>query len=59
MGLLQAAGDFAAVGLTAETARGLGPVHDRALAERRHAHHQEHAVLGLLSAEENLCRPHG
>ncbi|UBI40891.1 MULTISPECIES: hypothetical protein [Streptomyces] len=45
--------------MTAETARGLGPVHDRALAERRHAHHQEHAVLGLLSAEENLCRPHG
>ncbi|WP_393053014.1 hypothetical protein [Streptomyces sp. LN549] len=31
---------------------------NRALAERWHAHHQEHAVLGLLSAKENLRRPH-
>ncbi|MFE2053383.1 hypothetical protein ACFXAS_33540 [Streptomyces sp. NPDC059459] len=34
----------------------IGP-RSRALAERWHAHHQEHAVLGLLSAKENLRRP--
>ncbi|EFK97994.1 conserved hypothetical protein [Streptomyces sp. SPB78] len=54
---VQAAGGFDAVDLTAETARGLALFTDRPLAERWHAHHQEHAVLGLLSAKENLRRP--
>ncbi|WP_239590529.1 DCL family protein [Streptomyces aureoverticillatus] len=54
---VQAAGGFDAIDLTAETARGLALFTDRALAERWHDHHQEHAVLGLLSAKENLRRP--
>ncbi|MGW2184144.1 DCL family protein [Streptomyces sp. NPDC001732] len=54
---VRAAGGFDAIDLTAETARGLALFTDRALAERWHAHHQEHAVLGLLSAKENLRRP--
>ncbi|MFI9019159.1 DUF3223 domain-containing protein [Streptomyces griseus] len=57
MDFVQAVGGFDAVDLTAETARGLALFTDRALAERWHAHHQEHAVLGLLSAKENLRRP--
>ncbi|MEU5213657.1 hypothetical protein [Streptomyces sp. NPDC020742] len=52
---VQAAGGFDA--MTAETARGLALFTDRTLAERWHAHHQEHSVLGLLSAKENLRRP--
>ncbi|WP_406016818.1 hypothetical protein OG520_45140 (plasmid) [Streptomyces sp. NBC_00984] len=58
MEFVQAAGGFDAVALTSETARGLALFTDRTLAERWHAHHQEHAVLGLLSAKENLRRPH-
>ncbi|MFH8371376.1 DUF3223 domain-containing protein [Streptomyces sp. NPDC018031] len=57
MEFIQAADGFDAVDLTAETARGLALFTDRTLAERWHAHHQEHAVLGLLSAKENLRRP--
>ncbi|MVO90651.1 DUF3223 domain-containing protein [Streptomyces sp. p1417] len=57
MEFVQAAGGFDAVDLTAEKARGLALFTDRALAERWHAHHQEHAVLGVSSAKENLCRP--
>ncbi|MFD5110315.1 DCL family protein [Streptomyces cinereoruber] len=55
---VQAAGGFDAIDLTAETARGLALFTDRTLAERWHEHHQEHAVLGLLSAKENQRRPH-
>ncbi|MFD9538349.1 DUF3223 domain-containing protein [Streptomyces sp. NPDC060010] len=54
---VQIAGGFDAVDLTAETARGLALFTNRALAEGWHAHHQERAVLGLLSANENLRRP--
>ncbi|MFB6876376.1 hypothetical protein [Streptomyces sp. NPDC056323] len=43
--------------LRRETARGLALFTDRTLAERWHTHHHEHAVLGLLSAKENLRRP--
>ncbi|MFF9322853.1 DUF3223 domain-containing protein [Streptomyces sp. NPDC014735] len=57
MEFVQATGGFDAVDLTAETARGLALFTDRTLAERWHAHHQEHAVLGLLSAKESLRRP--
>ncbi|MFZ3491789.1 DUF3223 domain-containing protein [Streptomyces sp. 5.8] len=52
------AGGWDAVELTSETARGLALFTDRKLAERWHAHHREHAVLGLLSSKENLRRPH-
>ncbi|GGV51113.1 hypothetical protein GCM10010245_80400 [Streptomyces spectabilis] len=54
---VEATGGFSAVDLTAETPRGLALFTDRALAERWHGHHQERAVLGLLSAKENLRRP--
>ncbi|MEU9594375.1 DUF3223 domain-containing protein [Streptomyces sp. NPDC048193] len=57
MDFVRAAGGFDAIDLTAETERGLALFTDRALADRWHAHHQEHAVLGLLSAKENLRRP--
>lgn len=57
MEFVQAADGFDAVDLTADTARGLALFTDRALAECWHAHHQKHAVLGLLSAKENLRRP--
>lgn len=52
-------GGFDVVALTSETARGLALFTDRTLAERWHAHHQEHAVLGLLWAKENLRRLRG
>lgn len=54
---VEAVGGFDAIDLDSETARGLALFTDRALAERWHEHHREHAVLGLLSAEENLRRP--
>ncbi|MFF3208419.1 DUF3223 domain-containing protein [Streptomyces sp. NPDC002962] len=56
MEFIQATGGFDAVDLTSETARGLALFTDRTLAERWHDHHREHAVLGLLSAKENLRR---
>lgn len=55
---VQVYGSVDAVDLTASTTRGLALFTDRALAKRWHAYHKEHAVLGLLSAKENLRRPH-
>lgn len=52
-----AAGGWDAFQLTSDTRRGLAMFTDRNLAARWHAHHQEHAVLGLLSSAENLRRP--
>ncbi|MFG3530106.1 hypothetical protein ACGF8B_25670 [Streptomyces sp. NPDC047917] len=57
MEFVQAADGFDAVALTSETTRGLALFTDRTLAERWHTHHQEHAVLALLSAKGNLRRP--
>jgi hypothetical protein len=50
-------GGWEAIELTPSTEPGLGKLKDRGLAERWYNHHQEHAVLGLLSAQENQRRP--
>jgi hypothetical protein len=50
-------GGWDAVELTSSTAAGFGMFTDRALAQRWKDHHQEHAVLGLLTPQENLRRP--
>jgi hypothetical protein len=52
-----AAGGWEVFQLTETTEPGLAVFADRELAARWHAFHQEHAVLGLLSSEENLRRP--
>ncbi|SEG85188.1 Protein of unknown function [Actinacidiphila yanglinensis] len=43
--------------MTPSTEPGLGRIADRELAERWKDHHQERAVLGLLSKKENQRRP--
>ncbi|MEN8649061.1 DCL family protein [Streptomyces sp. 21So2-11] len=53
----EAVGGWDAIQLTSSTDPGLGKFVDRALAERWRDHHQECAVLGLLSSQENLRRP--
>ncbi|GLX51235.1 hypothetical protein Shyhy01_41850 [Streptomyces hygroscopicus subsp. hygroscopicus] len=50
-------GGWEAIELTPSTEPGLGKLKDRVLAERWLNHHQEHAVLGLLSSQENQRRP--
>ncbi|WP_245880821.1 DUF3223 domain-containing protein [Streptomyces zhaozhouensis] len=50
-------GGWEAVELTSETERGLALFTDRQLGSKWQAHHQEHAVLGLLTSKENLRRP--
>ncbi|MDX2526210.1 DCL family protein [Streptomyces europaeiscabiei] len=49
-------GGWEAIELTSSAEKGLGRFVDRDLAERWFIHHQAHAVLGLLSAEENRRR---
>ncbi|MFD3728841.1 DUF3223 domain-containing protein [Streptomyces sp. NPDC058671] len=51
------AGGWEAIELTTSSDPGRGQCTDRALAERWRKYHQEHAVLGLLSSQENLRRP--
>ncbi|MET8677082.1 DUF3223 domain-containing protein [Streptomyces sp. NPDC004647] len=51
------AGGWEVFQLTSNTERGLAVFDDPELAARWHAHHQEHAVLGLLTREENQRRP--
>lgn len=43
--------------LTTSSDPGRGQFTDRAPTERWREYHQEHAVLGLLSSQENLRRP--
>lgn len=50
-------GGWEAIEMTPSTEPGLGRIADRALAEQWKNHHRERAVLGLLSAQENLRRP--
>jgi len=50
-------GGWEAIELTSSTEPGLGRFKDRDLAERWFSHHQERAVLGLLSSQENQRRP--
>ncbi|MFD5735756.1 DCL family protein [Streptomyces sioyaensis] len=50
-------GGWAAIAMTPSTEPGLGRIADRALAEQWKDHHRERSVLGLLSTQENLCRP--
>ncbi|MFF3713006.1 hypothetical protein [Streptomyces phaeochromogenes] len=42
---------------TAQSAASGGRLADRQLAEQWREYHQEHAVLALLSSQENLRRP--
>ncbi|WP_198357257.1 DCL family protein [Streptomyces fildesensis] len=56
-GFADEVGGWDAVELTPSTAAGFGMFTDRALAKRWHDHHKEHAVLGLLTPQENLRRP--
>jgi hypothetical protein len=51
------AGGWDAIALTPSTEPGLGRFTDRDQAERWRGHHQQRAVLGLLSAQENQRRP--
>jgi hypothetical protein len=51
------AGGWGAIAMTPSTEPGLGRLVDRTLAERWQEHHQERAVLGLLSKKENQRRP--
>ncbi|MCQ6557017.1 DCL family protein [Streptomyces sp. C10-9-1] len=50
-------GGWEAIELTSSSEKGLGKFRDRDLAERWFVHHQERAVLGLLSGQENRRRP--
>ncbi|MEU7428570.1 DUF3223 domain-containing protein [Streptomyces sp. NPDC040750] len=50
-------GGWDAIELNSSADQGIGTFTDRALAERWRSHHAEHAVLGLLSSQENLRRP--
>ncbi|MFF4480211.1 DUF3223 domain-containing protein [Streptomyces sp. NPDC001520] len=50
-------GGWEAIELTPSTEPGLGRFKDRDLVERWFSHHQERAVLGLLSSQENQRRP--
>ncbi|MDQ0948613.1 hypothetical protein QFZ24_002536 [Streptomyces phaeochromogenes] len=51
------AGGWDAIELTTSSDPGRGQFADRQLAERWREHHQEHALLALLSSQENLRRP--
>ncbi|MFR0367567.1 DUF3223 domain-containing protein [Streptomyces sp. MCC20] len=51
------AGGWDAIELTTSSNPGRGQFADRQLAERWREYHQEHAVLALLSSQENLRRP--
>jgi hypothetical protein len=53
----ESVGGWEAIQLTPSTEPGLGRFTDRELAERWRNHHQERAVLGLLSSQENQRRP--
>ncbi|MFI0216964.1 hypothetical protein [Streptomyces lydicus] len=53
----KAVGGWEAIEMNASTAPRLGRFTDRDLAGRWFSHHQEYAVLGLLSAQENQRRP--
>lgn len=50
-------GGWDAIELTPSAKAGCGMFVDRALALRWHGHHEDRAVLGLLTPEENLRRP--
>ncbi|WP_432066254.1 hypothetical protein [Streptomyces sp. C10-9-1] len=54
---VEEAGGWDSITLESETDRKLALFADRALAERWHAHHREHAILGLLTSKENQRRP--
>jgi hypothetical protein len=51
------AGGWETIELTASSSPGRGQFLDRQLAERWREYLQEHAVLALLSSQENLRRP--
>ncbi len=51
------AGGWDTIELTTSRDPGRGQFTDRQLAERWREYHQEHAVLALLSSQENLRRP--
>ena len=51
------AGGWDAIELTKSSDPGRGQFTDRQLAEQWREYHREHAVLGLLSSQENLRRP--
>lgn len=53
-----AAGGWDKVEVTSTKDAGYGKLKDRGLAQRWVTHHKEHAVLGLLTAQENLRRTH-
>ncbi|AGJ59506.1 MULTISPECIES: DCL family protein [Streptomyces] len=53
-----AADGWDAIKLNSSATAGYAKFDDRDLAERWHEHHKEHAVLGLLTAQENLRRAH-
>lgn len=53
-----AAGGWDAIELNSAAAAGYAKFKDRDLAERWRVHHKEHAVFGLLTAQENLRRSH-
>ncbi|WP_187280375.1 hypothetical protein [Streptomyces sp. IB2014 016-6] len=52
------AGGWDTFELNSGAAAGYAKFKDRGLAQRWHDHHKEHAVLGLLTAQENLRRTH-
>ncbi|MFE0925946.1 DUF3223 domain-containing protein [Streptomyces mutabilis] len=52
-------GGWESIEMTPSTEPGLGRFKDRDLADRWFSHHQERAVLGLLSTQENQRRPRG
>lgn len=53
-----AAGGWDSIELNSAAAAGYARFKDRDLADRWREHHKEHSVLGLLTAQENLRRPH-
>ncbi|MFJ3799893.1 DUF3223 domain-containing protein [Streptomyces sp. NPDC090088] len=57
VGFAASAGGWDTIGLASSTDQGLSTFTDRDLAEQWRSHHAEHAVLGLLSSQENLRRP--
>ena len=52
------AGGWDTIELNSSSAAGYAKFKDRDLADQWRAHHKEHAVLGLLTAQENLRRTH-
>jgi hypothetical protein len=53
----ESVGGWEAIEMTPSTEPGLGRFQDRDLAARWFSHHEERAVLGLLSKRENRSRP--